>query len=413
MSGPSTYVPKSALGRWFESRLPIMGLIHSSFVVYPTPRNLNYFWTFGGILSIMLVVQIITGIVLVMHYTPHVDYAFSSVELIMRDVNWGWLLRYTHANGASMFFVAVYIHMLRGLYYGSYKAPREVLWILGVIIYLLMMATGFMGYVLPWGQMSFWGATVITNLFSAIPLVGESITTWLWGGYSVDNPTLNRFFSLHYLLPFMIAGVVVLHVWALHVVGQNNPDGVEVKNVARDTLPFTPYATTKDGFAMVVFMLFFAWWIFYVPNYLGHADNYIEANPLSTPAHIVPEWYYLPFYAILRAVPSKLGGVVAMFSAILVLCFLPWLDTSKVRSAKYRPVYKVFFWLFVASAVCLGYLGAMPAEGGYVLASRLLAIYYFAFFLVVMPLLGLFETPRALPASIADAVLKNAHSAKA
>ena len=413
MSGPSTYVPKSALGRWFESRLPIMGLIHSSFVVYPTPRNLNYFWTFGGILSIMLVTQILTGIVLVMHYTPHVDYAFSSVELIMRDVNWGWMLRYIHANGASMFFVAVYIHMLRGLYYGSYKAPREVLWILGVIIYLLMMATGFMGYVLPWGQMSFWGATVITNLFSAIPLVGEAITTWLWGGYSVDNPTLNRFFSLHYLLPFMIAGVVVLHVWALHVVGQNNPDGVEVKNVARDTLPFTPYATIKDGFAMMCFMLFFAWWIFYVPNYLGHADNYIEANPLATPAHIVPEWYYLPFYAILRAVPSKLGGVVAMFSAILVLCFLPWLDTSKVRSAKYRPVYKVFFWLFVASAIGLGYLGAMPAEGGYVLASRLLAVYYFAFFLVVMPLLGLFETPRALPASIADSVLKNAHSAKA
>ena len=413
MSGPSTYVPKSALGRWFESRLPIMGLIHSSFVVYPTPRNLNYWWTFGGILSVMLMVQILTGIVLVMHYTPHVDYAFSSVELIMRDVNWGWMLRYIHANGASMFFVAVYIHMLRGLYYGSYKAPREVLWILGVIIYLLMMATGFMGYVLPWGQMSFWGATVITNLFSAIPLVGESITTWLWGGYSVDNPTLNRFFSLHYLLPFMIAGVVVLHVWALHVVGQNNPDGVEVKNVARDTLPFTPYATTKDGFAMVVFMIFFAWWVFYVPNYLGHADNYIEANPLSTPAHIVPEWYYLPFYAILRAVPSKLGGVVAMFSAIIVLCFLPWLDTSKVRSAKYRPVYKVFFWLFVASAVGLGYLGAMPAEGGYVLASRLLSVYYFAFFLVVMPLLGLFETPRALPASIADSVLKNAHSAKA
>jgi quinol-cytochrome oxidoreductase complex cytochrome b subunit len=276
-----------------------------------------------------------------------------------------------------------------------------------------MMATGFMGYVLPWGQMSFWGATVITNLFSAIPLVGESITTWLWGGYSVDNPTLNRFFSLHYLLPFMIAGVVVLHVWALHVVGQNNPDGVEVKNVERDTLPFTPYATSKDGFAMMIFMIFFAWWIFYAPNYLGHADNYIEANPLSTPAHIVPEWYYLPFYAILRAVPSKLGGVVAMFSAILVLCFLPWLDTSKVRSAKYRPVYKVFFWLFVASAIGLGYLGAMPAEGGYVLASRLLAVYYFAFFLIVMPLLGLFETPRALPASIADSVLKNAHSAKA
>ena len=413
MSGPSTYVPKSAIGRWFESRLPIMGLVHSSFVAYPTPRNLNYWWTFGGILSFMLVAQIVTGIVLVMHYTPHVDYAFNSVEHIMRDVNWGWLVRYAHSNGASMFFVAVYIHMFRGLYYGSYKAPREVLWILGVIIYLLMMATGFMGYVLPWGQMSFWGATVITNLFSAIPLVGDSITTWLWGGYSVDNPTLNRFFSLHYLLPFMIAGVVVLHVWALHVVGQNNPDGVEVKNVERDTVPFTPYATIKDSFAMVCFMLFYAWWIFYVPNYLGHADNYIEANPLSTPSHIVPEWYYLPFYAILRAIPSKLGGVVAMFSAILVLCFIPWLDTSRVRSAKYRPVFKVFFWVFVATCVGLGYLGAMPPEGGYVLAARLLAVYYFAFFIIVMPLLGLFETPRPVPASIADAVLKNAHGAKA
>ena len=410
MSGPSTYVPKSALGRWFESRLPIMGLVHSSFVVYPTPRNLNYWWTFGGILSFMLVAQIVTGIVLVMHYTPHVDYAFNSVEHIMRDVNWGWLVRYAHANGASMFFVAVYIHMFRGLYYGSYKAPREILWILGVIIYLLMMATGFMGYVLPWGQMSFWGATVITNLFSAIPFVGEAITTWLWGGYSVDNPTLNRFFSLHYLLPFMIAGVVVLHVWALHVVGQNNPDGVEVKNAERDTLPFTPYATIKDSFAMVCFMLFYAWWIFYVPNYLGHADNYIEANPLSTPSHIVPEWYYLPFYAILRAIPSKLGGVVAMFSAILVLCFIPWLDTSRVRSAKYRPVFKVFFWVFVATCVGLGYLGAMPPEGGYVLAARLLSIYYFAFFIIVMPLLGLFETPRPVPASIADAVLKDAHA---
>ncbi len=413
MSGPSTYVPKSAIGRWFESRLPIGGLVHSSFVAYPTPRNLNYFWTFGAILSFMLVAQIVTGIVLVMHYTPHVDYAFNSVEAIMRDVNWGWFIRYAHANGASMFFVAVYIHMLRGLYYGSYKAPREVLWILGVIIYLLMMATGFMGYVLPWGQMSFWGATVITNLFSAIPFVGEAITTWLWGGYSVDNPTLNRFFSLHYLLPFMIAGVVVLHVWALHVVGQNNPDGIDVKNVERDTVPFTPYATIKDSFALVCFLIFYSWWVFYVPNYLGHADNYIEANPLSTPAHIVPEWYYLPFYAILRAVPSKLGGVVAMFSAIIVLCFLPWLDTSRVRSAKYRPVYKVFFWVFVASCVGLGYLGAMPPDGGYVIAARLLATYYFAFFIIIMPLLGLFETPKQVPASIADAVLGNAAAAGA
>ena len=405
MSGPSTFVPKSALGRWFESRLPIGGLVHSSFVAYPTPRNLNYWWTFGAILSFMLVAQIITGIVLVMHYTPHVDFAFNSVEHIMRDVNWGWFLRYAHANGASMFFVAVYIHMFRGLYYGSYKAPREVLWILGVIIYLLMMATGFMGYVLPWGQMSFWGATVITNLFSAIPLVGESVTAWLWGGYSVDNPTLNRFFSLHYLLPFMIAGVVVLHVWALHVVGQNNPDGVEVKNVERDTLRFTPYAVSKDAFAVVCFIIFYAWFIFYVPNFLGHADNYIEANPLATPSHIVPEWYYLPFYAILRAVPSKLGGVIMMFSAIIVLVFLPWLDTSRVRSAKYRPMYKVFFWVFVLTCIGLGYLGSQPAEGGYVIASRLLMIYYFAFFIIIMPLLGLFETPKQMPATIADAVL--------
>ncbi len=411
MSGPSTYVPKSALGRWFESRLPIMGLIHSSFVAYPTPKNLNYFWTFGGILSLMLGVQIITGIVLAMHYTAHVDFAFNSVEHIMRDVNWGWFLRYTHANGASMFFVAVYIHMLRGLYYGSYKAPREVLWILGVIIFLLMMATAFMGYVLPWGQMSFWGATVITNLFSAIPLVGDSITTWLWGGYSVDNPTLNRFFSLHYLLPFMIAGVVILHVWALHVTGQNNPTGVEVKNVKHDTLPFTPYATVKDGFAMVVFLAFFSWWIFYVPNYLGHADNYIDANPLVTPAHIVPEWYFLPFYAILRAIPSKLGGVMAMFGSIAVLAFLPWLDTSRVRSAAYRPVYRVFFWVFVASGIGLGYLGAMPAEGGYVTASRILTAYYFGFFLIILPLLGLFETTKPLPASIADSVLMKGGSA--
>jgi ubiquinol-cytochrome c reductase cytochrome b/c1 subunit len=411
MSGPSTYVPKSAVGRWFESRLPIMGLIHSSFVAYPVPRNLNYFWTLGGILSVMLIAQIVTGITLAMHYTPHVDFAFASVEHIMRDVNWGWFLRYGHANGASMFFVAVYIHMLRGLYYGSYKAPREVLWILGVIIFLLMMATAFMGYVLPWGQMSFWGATVITNLFSAIPLVGNGITTWLWGGYSVDNPTLNRFFSLHYLLPFMIMGVVILHVWALHVSGQNNPTGIEVKNVERDTVPFTPYATIKDGFAMVCFLAFYSWFVFYVPNVLGHADNYIQANPLVTPAHIVPEWYFLPFYAILRAVPDKLGGVIAMFSAIAVLAFLPWLDTSRVKSASFRPVYKVFFWVFVLVCIGLGYLGAMPAEGGYVTASRILMAYYFGFFLIIMPLLGLFETPKPLPASIADSVLARGGSA--
>ncbi|MDB5594451.1 MAG: cytochrome b [Hyphomicrobiales bacterium] len=411
MSQHSTYVPRSAFAKWFESRLPIAGLVHSSFIAFPVPRNLTYFWTFGAILMFMLVAQIVTGVVLAMHYVPDTRMAFDSVESIMRDVNYGWLLRYLHANGASMFFIAVYIHIFRGLYYGSYKAPREVLWLLGVIIFLLMMATAFMGFVLPWGQMSFWGATVITNLFSAIPLVGNSITTWLWGGYSVDNPTLNRFFSLHYLLPFMIMGVVILHVWALHVSGQNNPTGIEVKNVERDTVPFTPYATIKDGFAMVCFLAFYSWFVFYVPNVLGHADNYIQANPLVTPAHIVPEWYFLPFYAILRAVPDKLGGVIAMFSAIAVLAFLPWLDTSRVKSASYRPVYKVFFWVFVLVCIGLGYLGAMPAEGGYVTASRILMAYYFGFFLIIMPLLGLFETPKPLPASIADSVLARGGSA--
>jgi ubiquinol-cytochrome c reductase cytochrome b subunit len=413
MSGPSTYVPKSALGRWFESRLPIVGLIHGSFIAYPVPRNINYWWTFGGILSVMLLSQIVTGVVLAMHYTPEATLAFDSVEHIMRDVNYGWLLRYLHANGASMFFIAVYIHMLRGLYYGSYKAPREVLWILGVIIYLLMMATAFMGYVLPWGQMSFWGATVITNLFTAIPVFGNAIATWLWGGYAIGNPTLNRFFSLHYLLPFMIAGVVVLHIWALHVVGQNNPAGVEVKNVKRDTVPFTPYATVKDGLAIVCFLIFYAWFVFYIPNYLGHADNYIKANPLQTPAHIVPEWYFLPFYAILRAIPNKLLGVVALFAAVGILAFLPWLDTSRVRSARFRPAYRVFFWLFVASCVGLGYLGSQEPTGVFVVAARIFGFYYFAFFLVVLPLLGLFETPKPVPTSIADSVLGKGGSASA
>lgn len=404
MSGPSTYQPTNPALKWIERRLPILGLIHSSFIAYPTPRNLNYWWTFGGILSFMLGVQIITGIILAMHYTPESTMAFNSVESIVRDVNYGWLLRYLHSNGASMFFIAVYIHMFRGLYYGSYKEPREILWILGVIIYLLMMATGFMGYVLPWGQMSFWGATVITNLFSAIPYVGESIVTLLWGGYSVGNPTLNRFFSLHYLLPFVIAGVVVLHVWALHVAGQNNPAGVEPKT-EKDTVPFTPYATIKDGFGMVCFMIFYAWFVFYIPNYLGDPDNYIVANPGVTPAHIVPEWYYLPFYAILRSIPSKLGGVICMFGAIIVLAFLPWLDTARTKSSRYRPIAKQFFWMFFATCLLLGWLGAQPPEGIYTIAGRVLTFFYFAYFLIVLPILSRVEKPRAVPNSIADDVL--------
>jgi ubiquinol-cytochrome c reductase cytochrome b/c1 subunit len=405
MSGHSTYQPQNGFMRWLETRLPIGGLIHASFVAYPTPRNLNYWWTFGGILSFMLAVQILTGVVLAMHYTPNVDLAFKSVEMIMRDVNYGWLLRYVHASGASMFFLAVYIHMFRGIYSGSYKAPREVLWILGVIIYLLMMATGFMGYVLVWGQMSFWAATVITNLFSALPGVGETVVTWLWGGYAVGNPTLNRFFSLHYLLPFVIAGVVVLHVWALHVSGQNNPAGIEPKS-AKDTVPFTPYATAKDSFAIAVFCIVFAWVVFYIPNYLVHPDNYIPANPAVTPSEIVPEWYYLPFYAILRSIPDKLAGVVALFSSILILAFLPWLDTSRVRSARYRPLFKQFFWLWVIACIGLGYLGSKPPEGVYVLLSRIFTAYYFGFFIIILPLLGIFEKTKPLPNSISDSVLQ-------
>jgi ubiquinol-cytochrome c reductase cytochrome b/c1 subunit len=404
MSGPSTYQPQNSVIAWIERRLPIFGLIHSSFIAYPTPRNLNYWWTFGGILSFMLAVQIVTGVILAMHYTPEATMAFNSVEGIVRDVNYGWLLRNLHASGASMFFIAVYIHMFRGLYYGSYKEPREILWILGVIIYLLMMATGFMGYVLPWGQMSFWGATVITNLFSAIPYFGESIVTLLWGGYSVGNPTLNRFFSLHYLLPFVIAGVVVLHVWALHVAGQNNPAGVEPKT-EKDTVAFTPYATIKDAFGMSCFIIFYAWFVFYMPNYLGDADNYIPANPGVTPAHIVPEWYYLPFYAMLRSIPNKLGGVVVMFGAILILAFLPWLDTAKTKSSRYRPLAKQFFWIFVVVCILLGWLGGKPPEGIYVIAGRILTFCYFAYFLIVLPLLSRIEKPRALPNSIADDVL--------
>jgi ubiquinol-cytochrome c reductase cytochrome b/c1 subunit len=404
MSGPSTYVPKSGPAKWLESRLPIVGLVHSSFVAFPNPRNLNYFWTFGGILAFMLVSQIVTGVILAMHYTPEASLAFKSVEGIMRNVNYGWLLRYWHANGASMFFLAVYIHIFRGMYYGSYKAPREVLWLLGIVIYLLMMATGFMGYVLPWGQMSFWGATVITSLFGAIPVIGNWLTHLLWGGFSVDNATLNRFYSLHYLLPFMIAGVVVLHIWALHVPGSNNPAGIEKKS-AKDTLPFHPYFTVKDGFALVCFLLVYAWIVFYIPNYLNHSDNYIEANPLVTPQHIVPEWYYLPFYAILRSIPSKLMGVVAMFMAIVLLAFLPWLDTSRVKSANYRPMYKIAFWLFALDAVLLGYIGSQPPEGLYVLFGRIFTAYYFFQLVILLPLLGFIETPKPLPASIADTVL--------
>ena len=398
------YIPKSKFGKWFNDRLPLLTLA-SHLTDYPTPKNLNYWWTFGGILTFCLITQIVTGLVLAMHYIAHADMAFDSVEHIMRDVNYGWLIRYIHANGASMFFLAVYIHIFRSLFYGSYKSPREIIWIIGIIIYLLMMAAAFMGYVLPWGQMSFWGATVITNLFSAIPLVGEGIVTWLWGGYSVDNPTLTRFFTLHYLIPFLILGLVVLHIWALHVPGNNNPVGIDVKKPSKDTVPFHPYIVIKDGFALLMFMIVFAFFVFYTPNILGHADNYIEADPLVTPAHIVPEWYLLPFYAILRSVPDKLLGVVAMLSAIFILAALPWLDTSKIRSAVFRPLYRQFYWILVADVLILGYVGAMPAEGLYLLIARVATAYYFLHFLVILPVLGYKEKTLPIPLSITEPVL--------
>ena len=458
---------------WLEYRLPIFGMLNHALVVYPAPRNLNYLWNLGSIAGLMLVSQILTGLFLAMHYTAHTGVAFDSVEHIMRDVNYGWLLRYMHAVGASMFFIAVYIHMFRGLYYGSFKPPREVLWWLGVIILLLMMATAFMGYVLPWGQMSFWGATVITNLFSAFPLVGEPIVTWLWGGFSVDNPTLNRFYALHFLLPFVIVAVVILHLVALHAHGSSNPTGIEAKG-PQDKIPFHPYYTVKDFFGFGVFFLVFAAFVFFAPNYLGHADNYIPADPMVTPPHIVPEWYFLPYYAILRAfvfdtpmwipgllviiaaiklryldftrvivsgvpvvgagivqllpkkplsftwfgvllglgmvlvfagalgafIPSKLAGVLAMFGAIIVLFFIPWLDTSPVRSCNYRPWMKIFFWIFVVVCMALGWLGSQPPEGLLPLISLACTAYYFAYFLVIMPILGKIEKTKPLPASI-------------
>jgi ubiquinol-cytochrome c reductase cytochrome b subunit len=469
MSGESTYKPRTGFERWLDKRLPILRLAHDSFVDYPTPRNLNYWWTFGAVLSFCLAVQIVTGIVLAMHYIPNAAMAFDSVQRIRRDVNFGWLIQSVHAVGASMFFLAAYVHMFRGLYYGSYKAPREILWILGAVIYLLMIVTAFMGYVLPWGQMSFWGATVITNILGAVPLVGEPILHWVRGGFAVENQSLNRFFSLHYLLPFVIAGVVVLHIWALHVVGQNNPAGVEPKS-KDDTVAFTPYATLKDAVGVVLFAIMFAIFVFYMPDSLGDPQNYINANPMVTPPEIVPEWYLLPFYAILRAIDfnlgpidSKLLGVICMFGAIAMLFLLPWLDTSQVRSMRYRPAAQFFFVIFVAVCIGLGWCGAQTPDkvvfqqgeytkelfgpnGGAPLATvhghtlevtdrlvqqaqnqlggaaakvrtheplrmvvtnfaQLLTAYYFFFFLIALPLVGLLENPKRVPETIAKSVL--------
>lgn len=404
MNNDYEYVPKNSFTRWLDVRLPILRFTNEHILQFPTPKNLNYFWTFGFILTFFLITQIITGVILAMHYAPNSLLAFDSIEHIMRDVNYGWLIRYAHSNGSSMFFLAVYIHMFRGLYYGSYKEPREVLWILGCIIYFLMIVTAFMGYVLPWGQMSYWAATVIINLVGTLPIIGDSLTQLLLGGFAVDNPTLNRFFSLHYLIPFIIFGLVILHIWSLHVPGNNNPTGVSVQG-KQDTVAFHPYYTVKDFFAYIVFLLLFCYFIFYNPNALGHPDNYIEADPMLTPAHIVPEWYLLPFYAILRAVPDKLFGVLLMFGSIMVLFFLPWLDTMKVRSARYRPFYKMFFFIFVLDCLLLGYLGAQVPEGVYLLLSRVSTFYYFAFFILIMPILSRLERPNPMPIGISNPAL--------
>ena len=408
---------------WIDSRLPLFTLMQKEYGVFPTPRNFNYFWNFGAIAMFMLIAMIVTGIVLAMNYAANTGLAFDSVERIMRDVNSGWLIRYIHMNGASFFFIAVYIHIFRGMYYGSYKKPRELLWILGVLIFLLMMATAFMGYVLPWGQMSYWGATVITNLFSAIPFVGDSIVTWLWGGFSVDNPTLNRFFSLHYLLPFVIFAVVFLHIWALHVTGSNNPLGIDTKG-PQDTLPFHPYYTMKDTFGLLVFLILFSVFVFFMPDALGHPDNYTPANPMVTPAHIVPEWYFLPFYAMLRAITfeigipftdivfitAKLGGVITMFGSIVLLFIMPWLDWHPIRSAKFRPLYRIFLLVFLLNFAVLGYIGSQPADAHLgplplSILGLVCTAYYYAFFLAVLPWLSMNEKGRDLPRSIHEAVL--------
>jgi ubiquinol-cytochrome c reductase cytochrome b subunit len=372
--------------RWNKNRF--LGILNSHLVDYPTPINVNYFWSFGSTAGFCLVIQLLTGIFLAMHYTPHIDYAFNSVEHIMRDVNNGWLIRYLHANGASMFFIVVYCHIFRGLYFGSYIKPRESLWCSGVFIFLLMMGTGFMGYVLPWGQMSFWGATVITNLASAIPLVGPSIVEWLWGGFSVDNATLNRFFSLHYLFPFIIVGLVLVHLALLHESGSNNPLGI---TKGSSVISFYPYLYVKDLFAFLILIFSFSLLIFYFPNFLGHTDNYIPANPLVTPPHIVPEWYFLPFYAILRSIPDKLGGVLAMLAAILVLLLLPFINFSNIRSNKFRPLFAFTYWFLVADFAILGWIGQKPVETPFIEVGMVATFLYFFVLLVLFPLIGVLE----------------------
>lgn len=414
------YIPKSAVGRFLDARLPFPRLVHDQFVTYPTPRNLNFWYTFGSVLAAFLVLQMLTGIVLAMHYIPQSDLAFASVAAIDRDVHYGWLIHSMHATGASMIFVALYVHLLRGLYYGSHKAPREVVWIIGILIYVMMVSTAFLGYVLPWGQMSYWGATVITSLFGAVPGVGETLSRWLWGDFAMGGATLTRFFALHYAFPFIILGLVGLHVWALHAVGNNNPVGIAVKGPG-DTLPFHPYFTIRDLLSVCLFFIVFAGIVFFVPDALFNPDNATPANPLVTPPEIQPEWYLLPYFAMLRAIPDKLLGVAVMLGAFATPLFAPWLDTSKVRSCRFRPLMKLFFWGFTLSVVALGYVGSRAADAVWqfgivsmplVWIGRLATLYYFAYFWVAMPLIGRIEKTLPLPDSIAKPVLNRPSSDK-
>ena len=372
--------------RW--NKKDILSVIDNHIIDYPTPINITSFWSFGFLSALCLCSQLITGIFLAMHYTPNVDFAFSSIEHLMRDVNNGWIIRYIHSNGASMFFIVVYIHIFRGIYFGSYMKPRSFLWCSGILILLFMMGTSFLGYVLPWGQMSFWGATVITNLVSAIPFIGNFMVEWIWGGFSVGNATLNRFFSIHYFLPFIIFSLVILHISLLHKDGSNNPLGVDS---SVDKIPFYPYFYIKDLFTSLFFISFFSLFLFYLPNYLGHPDNYLQANSMVTPSHIVPEWYFLPFYAILRSIPDKLGGVISMFSSIFVLFLIPFLNTSFIRSSTFRPIYRKLFWFLLADFVILGWVGQKIVETPYIEVGQFATIFYFIFFCFVLPLIGYIE----------------------
>lgn len=372
--------------RW--TKHPLLSVLSNHADYYPTASNISYYWGLGSLAGMALAIQLISGIFLAMHYAADTTIAFLSVEHIMRDVPNGYFLRYIHANGASMFFLVIYLHIFRGLYYGSFAFPRMHLWFSGALIFIVSMATGFIGYVLPWGQMSFWGATVITNLVSAIPAIGENIVQWVWGGFSVDNATLNRFFSLHYLLPFLILGLVFVHLALLHVDGSNNPVGIESKV---DKINFYPYFYYKDLFGFIAFLTFFSFFVLYAPNYLGHPDNYIEADPMVTPAHIVPEWYFLPFYAILRSIPHKLGGVIAMGLALVCILIMPLLATSEIRSCFFKPFHRKLFWLIFVDFIILGWIGQKPVEPPFVEVGQYTTVFYFVYFLVLVPVVGIIE----------------------